>query len=52
MPSQDVTFPQWFIVFAPFQLYLVIVVALVCFGEHGEERNPLKQFFRPHLLQP
>lgn len=46
MPSQDVTFPQWFIVFAPFQLYLVIVVALVCFGEHGDERNPLKQFFR------
>ena len=46
MPSQDVTFPQWFIVFAPFQLYLVIVVALVCFGEHGEERNLLKQFFR------
>ena len=46
MPSQDVTFTQWFIVFAPFQLYLVIVVALVCFGEHGEERNPFKQFFR------
>ena len=46
MPSQDVTFPQWFIVFAPFQLYLIIVVTLVCFGEHGEERNPLRQFFR------
>lgn len=46
MPSQDVTFTQWLIVFAPFQLYLVIVMTLVCFGEHGEERNPIKQFFR------
>ncbi|MFN2502695.1 MAG: hypothetical protein ABR540_00380 [Acidimicrobiales bacterium] len=46
MPSQETTWDQWFYVAAPFQIYLIIVMILVVYGEHGEERNPLKQFFR------
>ena len=46
MSSEQIHFSQWFIVFAPFQIYLIIVVILVCYGDHGDERNPLKQFFR------
>ncbi|MGH9280059.1 MAG: hypothetical protein ACRD12_18420, partial [Acidimicrobiales bacterium] len=40
------TYSEWFYVFAPFQIYLMIVGALVIFGEHGDERNFVKQFFR------
>jgi hypothetical protein len=37
---------EWFYVFAPFQIYLITVCVLVCYGEHGDERNWIKQFFK------
>ena len=40
------TWDQWFYVFAPLQIYLIVVAALVCYGDHGDERNFVKQFFR------
>ena len=40
------TWDQWFYVTAPLQIYLIIVAVLVCYGEHGDERNFVKQFFR------
>lgn len=46
MPSQEVTWDQWFYVAAPFQIYLIIVTILLVYGDHGDERNPLRQFFR------
>jgi hypothetical protein len=37
---------EWFYVTAPLQIYGIIVIVLVCYGDHGDERNPIKQFFR------
>lgn len=36
---------EWFYVFAPLQIYLIIVAILLVYGEHFEERNFVKQFF-------
>lgn len=37
---------QWMYVFAPFQIYLMIVAVLLVYGDHGAERNILRQFFK------
>ena len=37
---------EWFYVFAPFQIYLIIVAILCVYGEHYDERNFVKQFFK------
>jgi hypothetical protein len=37
---------EWFYVFAPFQIYLIIVAILVVYGEHYDERNFVRQFFK------
>ena len=39
------TWSEWFYVFAPLQIYLIIVGLLVIYGEHYEEKNFVKQFF-------
>ncbi len=36
---------EWFYVFAPLQIYLIIVAVLLVYGEHYNERNFVKQFF-------
>jgi hypothetical protein len=45
-PESAITWNQWFYVFAPFQIYLITVAVLVCYGDHGDEKNWIKQFFR------
>ncbi|MDQ3980640.1 MAG: hypothetical protein M3314_13975 [Actinomycetota bacterium] len=40
------TWDQWFYVFAPLQIYLIVVAVLVCYGDHGDEKNFVKQFFK------
>jgi hypothetical protein len=40
------TWSDWFYVAAPFQIYLIIVVVLACYGDHGSETNVLKIFFK------
>jgi hypothetical protein len=40
------TFSDWYTVFVPLQIYLIIVCVLVCYGEHGDETNFIKQFFK------
>jgi hypothetical protein len=37
---------EWFYVAAPLQIYGIIVMILVCYGDHGSEQNILKIFFR------
>jgi hypothetical protein len=44
--ENSTTWDQWFYVFAPLQIYLMIVAVLVCYGDHGDERNFVKQFFK------
>ncbi|MFP5317679.1 MAG: hypothetical protein ACLGI2_05220 [Acidimicrobiia bacterium] len=39
-------YSEWFYVFAPLQVYLIVVAVLVCYGDHGDETNPLKMFFK------
>jgi hypothetical protein len=40
------TWTDWMYVAAPFQIYLIIVVVLECYGEHSYESNILEIFFR------
>ncbi len=40
------TWTEWMYVFAPFQIYLIIVAVLVVYGEHYDERNFVRQFFK------
>ncbi len=44
--STDISPEHWFYVGWPYVAYGTIVLGLVLAGEHGEERNPLKIFFR------
>ncbi|MEW6153485.1 MAG: hypothetical protein AB1673_05775 [Actinomycetota bacterium] len=37
---------EWFYVFAPLQIFGIIVVVLACYGDHGDEGNVLRIFFR------
>ena len=37
---------HWMYVIVPFEFYAVVVLGLVLAGDHGEERNPVKIFFR------
>ena len=39
------TWDHWLYVGAGFFIYVVCVMALFAFGDHGEERNPVKIFF-------
>ncbi len=43
---RDVPWDQWLYVAAPFVVYFSIVVGLAMDGDHGDERNPLKIFFK------
>ena len=40
------TWTDWMYVFAPFQIYLMIVAFLLVYGDHGSEKNVFKQFFK------
>jgi len=40
------TWTEWMYVFAPLQIYCIIVVVLACYGDHGTEGNVLKIFFK------
>ncbi|MGH9223461.1 MAG: hypothetical protein ACRD2W_06670 [Acidimicrobiales bacterium] len=37
---------EWMYVFAPLQIYCIIVIVLACYGDHGSEGNVLKIFFK------
>ena len=37
---------EWMYVFAPLQIYCIIVIILACYGDHGSEGNVLKIFFK------
>src|SRR5262245_41908648 len=40
------TWSEWMYVFAPIQIYGIIVIILACYGDHGSEGNVLKIFFK------
>ncbi|MDQ4133160.1 MAG: hypothetical protein M3179_08155 [Actinomycetota bacterium] len=43
LPETD--FSQWFYVFAPLQIYLIIVMTLLVYGQPGHSSNIIREFF-------